>query len=181
MSRIISGWILKLWGFKIIGEYPYHIKKLVLAVAPHTSAWDVPLGILVRKILDIEMNVVAKHTLFWFPLGNLLRWLGIYPLNRKTSKNYVEAVVKVFEKNDRFAFVISPEGTRKKVEKFKTGFYYIAKGANVPILLVSFDFKNKIVKLSKPFYPTSNFEEDLNFIHNYFRGVKGKYAQGSFD
>ena len=181
MRKIISKWILRLWGFKIKGEYPHHLKKLVIAPAPHTSYWDFPLGILVRTAIGARMNFVAKKSIFKPPFGWFFRWLGGRPVDRSKSTNYVDSVIEIFKKVDYFALVIAPEGTRKKVERLKTGFYYIALGAQVPIVLVRFDFKNKEVVFSDPFYPTGNKEEDFKFIRSYFRGVQGKHADKSLD
>ena len=180
MRQKISQWILKFWGFKIKGKYPYHLKKMVLAVAPHTSYWDFPLGILVRHALGVRMNFVAKKSIFRPPFGWFFRWLGGFPIDRSKRSNYVGSVVDLIKKTDYFVLVIAPEGTRKKVEKLKTGFYYIAMGAKIPILMVRFDFPNKIVELRDPYFTTDNQEKDFAIFHEYFSGVKGKHAEKSF-
>jgi 1-acyl-sn-glycerol-3-phosphate acyltransferase len=170
----ISNWILKCLGWKILGEFPPKIDKYVIAVAPHTSNWDFPLGILVRTARKASVVFIGKHTLFLFPYGFIFRWLGGYPVDRTKSTNYVDSVVKIFDSKEKFAIVISPEGTRKKVMHFKTGFYYIAKKANIPLILCKFDYVAKEVVFSDPIFTTDDFEGDMEQIYAYFRGVKGK-------
>ncbi len=180
MLSAISKWILRRFGWKIEGHYPYELKKFVLIVIPHTSNWDFPLGVLVRSALRAKINYVGKDSLFRPPFGWFFRWLGGYPVNRSKSSHFVDSVVEIFKKEERFALTIAPEGTRKKVEKLKTGFYYIALGAQVPIVMVKFDWSNKIVGIREPYYPTRNFDADMEIIKNFYGGVKGKNPQDSF-
>lgn len=170
----ISAWILKIFGWKILGQFPAACKKYVIAVAPHTSNWDFPLGLLVRSARKAKVVFIAKHTLFQFPYGFLFRWLGGYPVDRRKSNNFVESVVNIFNSKDEFAIVMAPEGTRKKVEKFKSGFYHIAKNAGIPIVLCKFDWGRKEVAFDEPFYTTDDEEKDFVKIYSYFKGVKGK-------
>lgn len=170
----ISAWILDLLGWKILGVFPANAKKYVIAVAPHTSNWDFPLGLLVRSARRAKVVFIGKHTLFKFPWGFIFRWLGGYPVDRRKSTNFVDSVVKIFNEKDEFSVVISPEGTRKKVEKFKTGFYYIAKNAGIPIILCKFDWERKEVVFSEPLYTTSDVEKDFEKIYAYFKGIKGR-------
>ena len=118
---------------------------MIVAVAPHTSWWDFPVGVLVNSGMRLRANFVGKHTLFSWPIGYLFRWLGGVPVDRRQKNNFVSATVEAFHQNERLHLVIAPEGTRKKVDKFKTGFYHIARLAGVPIVLTKFDWKNKIV------------------------------------
>ncbi len=178
---MISRFILRLFGWKIEGRYPFEIPKLVLIAAPHTSNWDFPLGLLVRSALGIPGNFVGKDSLFKPPLGRLMHWLGGIPVDRSQRKNFVDQIVQRFREREQICLVIAPEGTRKKVKEFKTGFYYIAKGAGVPILMCQFDWEHKIVGFSAPFYPTDNQEADFQHIYAYFRGVKGKIPAYGMD
>ncbi len=180
MFAALSAFILRLFGWKIINHMPKDLKKYVLAVVPHTSNWDFPLGILVRSALKLKTKFIGKKSLFAFPHGFIFYWLGGTPVDRSKSHNYVDQVAAIFEQNDSFSLAIAPEGTRKKVSKLKTGFYYIAKKAGVPIILCRFDASHKLVELNEPFYPTEDVEKDFRFIENYFKGVKGIKPENSF-
>lgn len=173
MFSTVSKWILKLWGWKIEGHYPHEIPKMVLIEFPHTSNWDFPVGLLVRSQLKADIKFVGKSSLFRFPFGGLFRWMGGYPVDRSKSTNFVDAVVDIFNTKEQFAIILTPEGTRQKVNKLKTGFYYIALGAKVPILMVKFDWAKKIVGFSAPFYPTGDYDKDIVKILDYYKGVKG--------
>lgn len=167
-------------GWKIEGTIDENVKKCVLMVIPHTSWHDFYLGMFTRGITGIEMNFIGKKELFRFPFGFYFRWMGGAPIDRTGSLNKVDAIAKIFENHDEFRLAIAPEGTRKKVVELKSGFYFIALKANVPIVPVAFDFGNKIVSIGKPFYPTSNFEKDLKILLNHFKGVMGKVPGYSF-
>jgi 1-acyl-sn-glycerol-3-phosphate acyltransferase len=173
MSRI-SAFILRLLGWKIQGQYDNNLPRVVLIVIPHTSNWDFPLGLLVRSAIKGDIIFVAKSSLFRFPFGWLFRVLGGYPVERSKSTNYVQMMVDVFNKEPKFHIVISPEGTRSKVDKLKTGFYYIAKGAGAAIVMCRFDWGNRVVEFRAPFYPTADMNADFKLIDDYFRGIKGK-------
>ena len=173
MLKIICGLILKIWGFRVTGPNPELIPKKVYAVYPHTSNWDFPLGIMLKFAMPIEVNYVGKDSLFKWPYGWFFRWLGGIPVDRKKSTNFVDNMVRLYGQYDKLAFALAPEGTRKRVQKFKSGFYYIAHKAQVPIILVKFDFGHKIVDFSEPFYTTGVYADDMKLIINHFKGVKG--------
>lgn len=180
MRARISALIMKLFGLKIVGKYPYHAKKVVLIAGPHTSYWDFPVGLLIRSASKIDVKYVGKASLFKPPLGWIMKALGGVPVDRSKRNNFVDSVVDVFDSKEEFAVLFAPEGTRKKVEKLKTGFYYIAKGAGVPILPIIFDFGNKEFRWLDLIYPTDNVEEDIEKIESLFRGVKGYSSKNSF-
>lgn len=171
----------RLLGWKIEGTIDKEIKKCVFMVIPHTSWCDFFLGLFTRGIVGLEMNFIAKKELFAFPFGYYFRWMGGAPIDRTGSLNKVEAIAKIFEKKKEFRLAISPEGTRKKVTELRSGFYYIALTANVPIIPVAFDFGTKAVIIGEVFYPTSNYENDLKILLNHFIGVKGKIEKYGFD
>lgn len=169
-------------GWKVVGNIDFSkdkIKKAVIIAAPHTSWHDFYIGVLLRSVLNIKTNFVGKKELFVFPLGCFFRALGGAPIDRHTKENKVEAIAKLFKDKDEFRMTMSPEGTRKKVDKWRTGFYYIAKTANVPIIMFTLDFKNKQNKISEPFYPTDDIEKDFAFMHNFYKGVVGKITEYS--
>ena len=167
-------------GWKIEGTIDESIKKCVLMVIPHTSWHDFYLGIFTRGITGIKMNYIGKKELFRFPFGYYFRWMGGAPIDRTGSMNKVDVIAKIFEDHDEFRLAIAPEGTRKKVTELKSGFYYIASKANVPIIPVAFDFGRKTVNMGKPFYPTTNYENDLKILLNHFDGVIGKVSKFTF-
>ncbi len=167
-------------GWKIEGTIDENVKKCVLMVLPHTSWHDFYLGIFTRGITGYKMNFIGKKELFGFPLGYYFRWMGGAPIDRSGSLNKVEAIAKIFKNHKEFRLAIAPEGTRKKVTELKTGFYYIALKANVPIIPIAFDFSSKEVKIGRPFYPTSDYKNDLKILLNHFEGAIGKVSEYSF-
>ena len=168
-------------GWKIVGTIKPEIKKCVLMVIPHTSWHDFYLGIFTRGITKLDMHFIGKKELFRFPLDSYFRWMGGEPLDRTGGLNKVDSIATIFQKKSVFRLAISPEGTRKKVKELKTGFYYIALKANVPIIPVTFNFGDKEVSLGTPFYPTGNYENDLKQILPHFKNVLGKVPGNSFD
>lgn len=172
---------LKILGWKIVGGVDENIKKCILMVLPHTSNFDFFIGIFVRGIIGIPMNFVAKKELFTFPFGYYFRAIGGAALDRSGGKNIVDATVDVFNAHQVFRLGIAPEGTRKKVEKLRTGFYYIALKANVPIIPVAFDFSKKEVRFGQPFYVTGNYDQDYKQLMAFYKGVVGKIPKYTFD
>ena len=169
-------------GWKIVGNTNFSqdtIKKAVIIAVPHTSWFDFFIGILLRKITGVKTNFVGKKELFRWPLGWYFRAVGGAPLDRTSGQNKVEAISKLFDSHEEFRLTLAPEGTRKKVDKWKTGFYYVAKTAGVPIIMFTLDFANKQNKISEPFYPTSDTEADFNFMHSFFKDIKGKFPEYS--
>lgn len=171
----------RLMGWKIEGSIDSNIKKCILMVIPHTSWHDFYLGIFTRGIIGLEMNFIGKKELFRFPLNYYFRWMGGEPLDRSGNLNKVEAIAKIFEKKDEFRLAIAPEGTRKKVSELKSGFYYIALIAGVPIIPVAFNFGKKAVQLGKPVTPSGSYENDLAPLLKHFEGVYGKIPEYSFN
>jgi 1-acyl-sn-glycerol-3-phosphate acyltransferase len=172
----------KVMGWKIVGDFHQDIiKKSVIIVVPHTSWHDFYIGVFIRWVLKIEINFIAKKELFKWPFGWYFKWMGGESLDRTPGQNKVEAIAKIFEKKKEFRLSLAPEGTRKKVASLKTGYYYIAKAANVPIVCVAFDWGVKIVKISEPFYPTEDFIADILKIESFFIGVVGKKPEYSYD
>lgn len=164
----------KILGWRIAGSFDESIKKCVFIVAPHTSWQDFAVGAFTRKILKLNINFVGKKELFVWPFGYYFRWMGGAPLDRTSGQNKVESIAKIFKEKEEFRLAMAPEGTRKKVAEWRTGYYYIAKAANVPIIAVSLDFKTKTVTINKPFYLTDNIEADFKTIKGLYIGVVGK-------
>lgn len=175
MLRPLYVLIFKLLGWKIVGDFPKELRKYIVAVAPHTSNWDFPLGVMARSILRIQKaRFLGKDSLFKPPFGWIFRALGGYPVDRSGRHDAVQQAVDIFNKHDDFILALAPEGTRKKVDKLRTGFYYIAKGAKVPIVPVGFDFSTKSVVIGTPMMPTDNFAQDMETLLSFYRKMKGK-------
>ncbi len=177
--------IAKFIYFKVIkwslnGDFPSHLKKCVIIVVPHTSWWDFLLGILVRNVWQEEINYIGKKSLFDSPFGWFFRMTGGTPIDRSKSNDTVSAITQVFEEKDKFRLSLSPEGTRKKVTHWKTGFYFIAKAAKVPIVMVAFDYGKKEIKISQGYTPSNDQEADFKIYEAFFEGVTGKVAENSY-
>ena len=173
--RVCWNLFLRLQGWTIRGEFPFHLKKCVAIMAPHTSSWDFVVGLAVRSKLRLyHLKYLGKDSLFKGPFGFFFRKLGGFPVDRSNKNNMVDQVVDLFNSRETLVLALSPEGTRKKVERLRTGFYHIAKKANVPIVMVGFDFTKKEISFAKPFYLTDDMEADLKFIIDHYAPMKGK-------
>lgn len=182
MGSRLSRWILELLGWSI--EAPFDLSKIpqaLIVVMPHTSNWDFPLGLLVRSAMQWDVRYAAKDSIFKGPLGGIFKSLGGYPVDRSKSNNFTEAVADLFRVNPRFYISITPEGTRSKVKKLKSGFYYIAKEVNVPLILVALDFKNKEVRMRPPLDIDMPYNELLHIMAGFFKDAKGKNPELGFD
>ena len=180
MLHFIAKFIFfKVMKWKLEGTFP-NLDKCVVIVIPHTHWLDFPLGVIVRKVVNKEIHYVGKKGLFRAPYGWFFRWLGGTPVDRSKNQNMVDAVAQVFAERAVFRFALAPEGTRKKVGALKTGFYYIAKKSNVPIVMVAFDFGKKQVKISEPLSTSDDINNDFGKVREFFKGVKGKIPEYSF-
>ncbi len=168
-------WLLgfKLFGWKINGQLP-PIKKYICAVAPHTSNWDVVVGMAARSILRIRhAKFLGKSQLFVAPIGWFFRLIGGIPVYRDKSNDMVDQVAAIIRNSENFILAIAPEGTRKKVAKLKTGFWYISKAANIPVVPVGLDYKLKEVVIGPPLYAT-DLDKDMNTLWEFYKGITGK-------
>ncbi len=163
-------------GWKIIGNTP-NITKYIVISAPHTSNWDFLIGRCFAYIRGIKPKYLIKSELYIWPLSILIRWNGGVPVYRKTAKDMVNQVVDRLNKTDEMILGIAPEGTREKVEKWKTGFYYIAQEAKIPIVLLYMDYTKKEIGYFDVFWPSGNLQNDLNIIQNFYQEVQGKYPE----
>ena len=181
-NKVFFGFWFRLFGWKIIGSRPYHLKKYVIAVAPHTSNWDFAVGYCYKHIDDLHPSFLAKHSLFKIPIvGWFLRSMGGVAVDRTKKENVVDQVVEKFEELDEFIMAITPEGTRSYSPEWKTGFYRIAVKAKVPIVLIGFDFGRKAVEIREPLYPSGNMEADIETMKDYFRPMKGRNPELGVD
>ena len=180
MHTIAKFIYFKLMGWSVNGEFPSHLDKFVIIVVPHTSWWDFPLGIIIRNVWNEEINFVGKKSLFKAPFGAYFRWMGGAPVDRSKNSDTVTATAEIFKRRKKFRLTLAPEGTRKKVASWKSGFYYIAKKAEVPIVMIAFDFGKKEIKVSEPQWPTGDKEADFKKYEAFFEGVVGKVPAYSY-
>ncbi|HEY5822810.1 MAG TPA: 1-acyl-sn-glycerol-3-phosphate acyltransferase [Cyclobacteriaceae bacterium] len=174
MLRPVYLFFFKLLGWKTRGDFPRELKKFIIAVGPHTSNWDFLVGVAARSIFRIQKaKFIGKSQLFKAPYGWLFRMLGGYPVERSKSTDFTDQVAAIFKSKEEFMLAVAPEGTRKKVEKLKTGFYYIALKANVPIVPVGFDFGRKEVTVGAPLFPTE-FSKDMETLLHFYKDIKGR-------
>ena len=163
----------KITGWKINSEIPRELKKYIIAVAPHTSNFDFSIGLMARGVLGMRAHYLGKKSLFRFPFGILFRALGGIPVDRSKSHNMVDQIARIAKERKGFILAIPPEGTRKKVEKWRSGFYFMAFKAEIPIIFTQLDWGRHQVNFLKPFIPSGNFESDLPIMQKYFEGIKG--------
>lgn len=171
--RRLGLWILTRAGWRFEGAMP-NVPKFVVIVAPHTSNWDFPVGLAAKWALGLDAHWWGKDTLFMPPFGWFFRANGGIPVDRKNSSKVVDATIDGFRSNAKFALALAPEGTRKKVTQWRTGFWHVAKGANVPICCVAFDWPRRLIRLG----PTTMPDEDdpstgIARIRSYFAEVQG--------
>ncbi len=172
----IAKFILKILGWKISNELPED-KKYMLIVAPHTSNWDFPLGVLVKFAEKLKLNYLGKGALFDSPFGWLFRALGGIPVYRKKKLNMVDQMVEQFNQREEMILAMSPEGTRSYLAHWKSGFYHIAHKAGVPIAMATLDFGTKTVKTGGAFMPTGDIQADMQIIRDFYAGVQGKIPE----
>jgi 1-acyl-sn-glycerol-3-phosphate acyltransferase len=176
--RTLSQVFLKCAGWKIEGALPANISKCVLIAAPHTSNWDLPYTLMTAFVLRLHIYWIGKEAIFKPPFRGLMRWLGGISVNREKSSNLVAASVLAIQQADHsLQLVVPPEGTRSQVRYWKTGFYYIALGAQVPIVLAYMDYSRKVAGLGPVFYPTGDIEADMRSIQAFYAPFKGKNSR----
>jgi 1-acyl-sn-glycerol-3-phosphate acyltransferase len=171
--RLLGQTYLRLAGWRVEGALPDE-PKCVIIVAPHTSNWDFTLGVAVVFALELRASWLGKHTLFKPPFRSFLRWLGGIPVDRRASHGVVGNCVRAFEAAPALLLALSPEGTRKGVSQWKTGFYHIANQAGVPIVPVGLDYREHVVRFMPVFRPTGDLEADLTQLQGAFAGVEGR-------
>lgn len=173
IARWLGRTVLRLGGWRIVGPIP-DLAKAVLVVAPHSSNWDAFWGMAARIALGLQVRVLSKTELFWWPLGTLLRHLGALPVDRASPRGTVEQAVAIIRDFDRIWFTVTPEGTRKPVKTWKMGFWKIARQAQVPMVLAYFHYPEKIIDISHVFHPTDDPVQDMVRIREWYRPWIGK-------
>ncbi len=176
VTAAIGLFLVKLMGWRFEGEFPKE-KKLMVALAPHTSNWDFIVAMPFILALKVKVSYMMKKEAFIWPFKSLFVWLGGIPIDRKAPTNVVQQVTSAFKENDKMWVAITPEGTRKRVAKWQSGFLRIAYLANVPIMLVAWDFPNKCICLDSLYQPTGNLEADMREIQRRFSKYQGCHPQ----
>lgn len=177
MIKKIASFLFYLLGWKVEGNIPSDIKKYIVIAAPHTSNWDFLYARLAFLAMGIPLKFFIKEEWFFFPMNYFLKYLGGIPVNRSKKQNLTDQMADVFKNHDELAIMIPPEGTRSYNPKWKKGFYYISKKADVPIILGYVDYENKIGGLGPVFYITEDVEKDIETMKNFYRKIKGKYPE----
>lgn len=177
LLRAISVSFLRLTGWKVQGSLPPECAKSVFIAAPHTSNWDLPYTLMVAFALRLNIYWMGKESIFKPPFRGLMQWLGGIPVDRKQANNLVAASVDAIGAADGpVQLIVPPEGTRSKARYWKTGFYYIALGAKVPIVMAYMDYEKKISGLGPVFTPSGDIEADMVKIKAFYAAFKGKNA-----
>jgi 1-acyl-sn-glycerol-3-phosphate acyltransferase len=164
---------LKTLGWRVEGDIDDH-PKMVAIVAPHTSNWDFPVGLAARYALRLDASWLGKHTLFRPPFGWIMRRWGGIAVDRAASHDVVSQTIDAFSSRPRVFLVITPEGTRKQVSRWRTGFWHIAKGAGVPILPIVFDWGARVIRIHPAFTPGANVDEDVAELQSLYAGTRGR-------
>jgi len=180
MIQALAKFMLKLLGWKVVGNFRNDVQKKLLIGAPHTSNWDFPLGILVRTAINAPVKYIGKPSLFKPPLSWIMYPLGGLPVVQKEGQSFVQNVIDMFNDTDNLTILIAPEGQRKKIKNFKTGFYHIANGAKIPILPMILDFGKKEFRFLDLVYTNGDVKKEITQIESLFRGIKGYRTKDSF-
>ncbi|NJC88065.1 MAG: acyltransferase [Desulfuromonas sp.] len=175
-SHALGRSLLRLLGWRIAGRLP-ELPRLVIVVAPHTSNWDFLVGVGVQLALGLDVCWLGKHTLFFGPWAPLLRWMGGIPVNRAAPQGLLPELVRRLKRQDRFLLALAPEGTRSKVERWKSGFHAIACQTGAPIAPVALDYGPREVRFGAPFMPTADFAADLAELQTFYLGVTPRHPE----
>lgn len=174
MLQRLAQLILRVSGWTPVGGIP-DVPKAVIVAAPHTSNWDGFLALVYKVAIGLDVRFFAKHSLFWFPLGNILRALGGIDLDRGQPGSAVHQAITVFNEQERFYFGLAPEGTRKKTAGWKTGFYRIAQDAGVPVYMGFLDYANKRVGFGPGIELSGDPDADLAVFRDFYAGIEGRW------
>jgi 1-acyl-sn-glycerol-3-phosphate acyltransferase len=173
IGRALGRAVMWVAGWSFAGSVP-DVAKAVIIVAPHTSNWDFVIGAAGMLALDLDLRFLGKHTLFKGPMGVLMRGLGGIPLDREHSSGVVDEMAARIRSSDHLLLAIAPEGTRGGVERWKTGFHAIARGAEVPILAVTLDYGRRQIRFREPFTPTPDMGADVEVLKEFFADSQGR-------
>ncbi|MCA9971817.1 MAG: lysophospholipid acyltransferase family protein [Anaerolineales bacterium] len=179
LSRALAIGSLSLFGWRVEGGIP-DLPKMLLVAAPHTSNWDMVVGLLAVFALGLHLSFMAKHTLFRGPARFVMQVLGGVPVDRRAPHGMVGEMIQAYGQREQLVLAVLPEGTRSYVTRWRTGFYHIAVGAGVPLVATKFDYGRKVMEFGPTFYPTGDLEADLPKIQALFKDVVGKRPENAF-
>jgi len=174
MARRMARAILRLSGWRLEGTFA-DLPRLVLIAAPHSTGWDAVWGLLVKIALGLDIRFMAKQELFWWPLGPFLSALGAIPVDRASPKGAVGQAADYIRAHDTAWFLLAPEGTRRHVKTWKTGFWHIARAAGVPVQAIYFHYPDKRIGLGPTFEMTPDMKGDVERVREFYRPWMGKY------
>ena len=170
--------IMRIFGWRRAGQVPDY-PKFVMIAAPHTSNWDFPVGFAIILAFKVKIHWLGKEPIFKRPFGAFFKWLGGIPVSRSRPGDIVAHMIQVFKEQPRMIMVVAPEGTRKRVSYWKTGFYYMAVGANVPIVMGFIDYERKRGGFGPTLMPTGNIEADMGKIRAFYENIAAKMPDKS--
>ena len=168
ITRGVARLMMLVTGWRFEGALP-NLKQFVIIVAPHTSNWDFPIGVMAMYAIGIRGTFLGKDSLFKGPFGFAFRWLGGIPVDRFSKNNVVDQTIEYFKTREQMILALSPEGTRKRIDKWRTGFYWVAVGAKVPIVPVAFDFPRKRWVINAPQEMTGDPARDIPHLRSFFK------------
>ena len=183
MLRWLALQIFRILGWEFVGDIPEDVKKAVIVVAPHTSNWDGFYGLLFCFAKRLPIKFAIKKEAMFFPLGSILKRMGAIPIDRKrqgnstTRESMVQRMAAMFPQRESLMLIIAPEGTRKRVKRWKQGFYHIAQQAHVPLVLGYMDYKQKHIGFGPVVYPTGEFDRDIQQIQAFYKDKVGKHPE----
>jgi 1-acyl-sn-glycerol-3-phosphate acyltransferase len=183
MWKRLAKFLLSLSGWQMAPDIPSEVQRCVIIAAPHTSNWDIWYARLGFFIMDIPLRFTIKQEWMRFPFKALIKGLGGLPIDRRPRKDtgerpsYVDVMAELFARHDRIAVMVTPEGTRSLRTQWRTGFYYAALKAGVPICLGYLDYANRVAGVGLAIYPSSDLEADMRKIMDFYRPIQGKYPQ----
>lgn len=173
--RIVSRLVLRMTGWRVLGPLP-DLRKYVVIAAYHTSNWDFVIGICAAFLLKIKAYWIGKDSLFRPPFDRFFSWLGGIPIDRGRNQNTVDRIVQVFGEHRDMIIALAPEGTRKRTRSWKSGFYHIAVGANVPIVMAFIDYPSKSCGIGEVLHPTGDLETDMKRISAFYSRFAGRFS-----
>ncbi len=176
LKRWLGHFVLWIFGWEKVGERPKP-DKYVLIAAPHTSNWDLIFMLAYAYVFDLHISWLGKHSLFKFPFGWFMKFLGGIPIDRRSSNNAVKQVAEIIAKSKQISLAIPPEGTRSHRDYWKSGFYYIAREANVPIVLSFLDYAAKRGGFGPTIMPSDDLRADMDKIRDFYKDIKGKFPE----
>ncbi|WP_333831507.1 1-acyl-sn-glycerol-3-phosphate acyltransferase [Acinetobacter schindleri] len=183
MFKNLAEKALKLMGWETDNHWPENLSQCVMIAAPHTSNWDALYARLALKALGVNVRITIKDSYMQFPLGPFVRAMGGIGIDRRPKQageprlSMVQVMTDLFKQHPELVMLVTPEGTRARQEQWKTGFYYVAVNAGVPIALAYMDYEQKKAGVGKIIHPTGNFEEDMAEIMDFYAGIQAKFPE----